>query len=346
MYAIAERALPSFCSMEPELGDAQRWAVHHTQNQRLSPHMVVGGPSTWMSEETAAYIDTLIEREALRLPVANHMSYQPQLSEQMRYKLIQWLLDVAKEFRLHRQSSALAVNVLDRYLSRRRVPRGDLQLLGIVSLYVACKYEEIPSQNLTIPMMHRLCCAHYAVDDFGEMERRILTVLDFDLEFKGAGELLDCITEEPSPSDIPLLLRRDSGVNVGGADVGAPDQAMESLLQAPSQPRLDIPTNISPPSATLCAHLIGPVSTPVATVAHRLVELSLLDSRFSCLRTSVVAFAAVLAADALFQQSGIMDELSTQRYCTILYFDPTISDVAQALVRAGNAFGLPATAFQ
>lgn len=37
----------------------------------------------------------------------------------------------------------LAVNVLDRYLSLQPVARGDLQLVGITALWLACKYEEV-----------------------------------------------------------------------------------------------------------------------------------------------------------------------------------------------------------
>lgn len=45
---------------------------------------------------------------------------------------------------LHRECLHLAVNMIDRFLSRiRYVARGKLQLVGVAALYIASKLEEI-----------------------------------------------------------------------------------------------------------------------------------------------------------------------------------------------------------
>ena len=47
------------------------------------------------------------------------------------------------KFRLLPETLYLCINILDRYLSCEPVPRKRLQLVGVTSLLVACKYEEI-----------------------------------------------------------------------------------------------------------------------------------------------------------------------------------------------------------
>ena len=41
------------------------------------------------------------------------------------------------------ESLYLTVNIVDRFLSVKAVPRKELQLVGMGSMLIACKYEEI-----------------------------------------------------------------------------------------------------------------------------------------------------------------------------------------------------------
>ncbi|XP_071687079.1 G2/mitotic-specific cyclin S13-7-like [Rutidosis leptorrhynchoides] len=73
----------------------------------------------------------------------DYMNSQPDMNAKMRGILIDWLVEVHRKFDLMAESLNLTINIVDRYLSVRTVPRRELQLVGIGALIVACKYEEI-----------------------------------------------------------------------------------------------------------------------------------------------------------------------------------------------------------
>ncbi|KAL3620284.1 hypothetical protein CASFOL_035196 [Castilleja foliolosa] len=75
--------------------------------------------------------------------VLDYMDSQPEINSKMRAILVDWLIEVHKKFELTPESLYLTVNIVDRFLSVKSVPRKELQLVGISSMLIACKYEEI-----------------------------------------------------------------------------------------------------------------------------------------------------------------------------------------------------------
>ncbi|KAG7011624.1 hypothetical protein SDJN02_26530, partial [Cucurbita argyrosperma subsp. argyrosperma] len=57
--------------------------------------------------------------------------------------LVDWLIDVAEEYKLVSDTLYLTVSHIDRYLSWHAVDRNKLQLLGVCCMLIASKYEEI-----------------------------------------------------------------------------------------------------------------------------------------------------------------------------------------------------------
>lgn len=74
--------------------------------------------------------------------VHDYMISQP-INERMRTVLVVWLIEVHDRFELTPETLYLTINIFDRYLSRKTVSRDKLQLVGISSMLIACKYEEI-----------------------------------------------------------------------------------------------------------------------------------------------------------------------------------------------------------
>ncbi|CAH2054043.1 unnamed protein product [Thlaspi arvense] len=72
-----------------------------------------------------------------------YMHNQPEINEKMRSILIDWLVDVHVKFDLSPETIYLTINIIDRFLSLKPVPRRELQLLGVSALLIASKYEEI-----------------------------------------------------------------------------------------------------------------------------------------------------------------------------------------------------------
>ncbi|CAD7080981.1 unnamed protein product [Hermetia illucens] len=76
-------------------------------------------------------------------PKSTYMQKQPDINYSMRAILVDWLVEVAEEYRLQNETLCLAVSYVDRFLSFMSVVRVKLQLVGTAAMFVAAKYEEI-----------------------------------------------------------------------------------------------------------------------------------------------------------------------------------------------------------
>ena len=65
------------------------------------------------------------------------MRKQPDITPGMRSILIDWLIEVGEEYRLHNETLYLAVSYIDRFLSQMSVLRSKLQLVGAASMFLA-----------------------------------------------------------------------------------------------------------------------------------------------------------------------------------------------------------------
>jgi transcription initiation factor TFIIIB Brf1 subunit/transcription initiation factor TFIIB len=97
----------------------------------------------------------------------------------MRAILVDWLVEVHRMFKLLPETLFLAINIIDRFLSVKPVAREKLQLVGITSMLVASKYEEIyaPECNDFVYISD----GAYTKDQIITMEQLILNTLHFNL---------------------------------------------------------------------------------------------------------------------------------------------------------------------
>ena len=68
---------------------------------------------------------------------------QNDINPKMRSVLLDWLIDVHYKFKLQPETLFLTVNLIDRYLEKVVINRKKLQLIGVTSMFIASKYEEI-----------------------------------------------------------------------------------------------------------------------------------------------------------------------------------------------------------
>ena len=61
----------------------------------------------------------------------------------MRAILVDWIISVHSKFNLLPETLYLTINLLDRYFSIFNVQKSEVQLVGVASLLIATKYEEI-----------------------------------------------------------------------------------------------------------------------------------------------------------------------------------------------------------
>ncbi|XP_022132403.1 G2/mitotic-specific cyclin-2-like isoform X2 [Momordica charantia] len=109
----------------------------------------------------------------------NYMAQQFDINERMRAILIDWLIEVHDKFDLMGETLFLTVNLIDRFLSRKTVVRKKLQLVGLVSMLLACKYEEV-----SVPIVGDLILISdkaYSRKEVLEMETVMLNCLQFNM---------------------------------------------------------------------------------------------------------------------------------------------------------------------
>ncbi|KAK9671163.1 hypothetical protein RND81_12G010600 [Saponaria officinalis] len=75
--------------------------------------------------------------------LCDYMELQPEINEKMRAILVDWLIEVHDRFDIRPETLYLTINLVDRFLSLKALPKRELQLLGIGCMLIACKYEEI-----------------------------------------------------------------------------------------------------------------------------------------------------------------------------------------------------------
>ena len=72
------------------------------------------------------------------------MCDQPLINKSMRAILVDWLVEVAEEYRLVPETLYLTINFIDRFLSSKVIiDPSKLQLVGVSCMLIASKIEEI-----------------------------------------------------------------------------------------------------------------------------------------------------------------------------------------------------------
>lgn len=125
---------------------------------------------------------------------------QHEVTWKMRSVLVDWVIEIHCLFNLLPETLFLAVNIIDRFLSQRTVVLGKLQLVGITSLFIAAKFEEMVSPT----MFDFLHMTDNAVkdDELIKAERFILQVLDFHLCYSNPVNFLRRVCTDELKCDI------------------------------------------------------------------------------------------------------------------------------------------------
>nr|XP_009763406.1 PREDICTED: cyclin-B1-1-like isoform X7 [Nicotiana sylvestris] len=133
--------------------------------------------------EVTEYVDDIYQYywviEAQNQPIKNYMETQKEITPQMRGILINWLIEVHLKFDLMQETLFLMVTLLDYYLTLARVKKNDLQLVGLTSLLLASKYEDLFHPR--VMDLLSISAESYTRDQMLEMEKDILRKLKFRL---------------------------------------------------------------------------------------------------------------------------------------------------------------------
>jgi hypothetical protein len=78
----------------------------------------------------------------------SYMDAQTEIEWSMRKTLVDWLLQVHLRYHMLPETLWIAINIVDRFLSRRVVSLVKLQLVGVTAMFIASKYEEIMAPSV------------------------------------------------------------------------------------------------------------------------------------------------------------------------------------------------------
>eukprot|EP00798_Chlamydomonas_sp_ICE-L_P014101 gene14101-20057_t len=138
--------------------------------------------------------------ELNRRPNANYLEEcQPDVNPKMRAILVDWLVEVGEEYKLCADTLYQAVNYLDRFLSIHAIDRNQLQLVGVASMWIAAKYEEIYP-----PSIVDFCYITdntYTKEQVVAMEELVLKKLHYELTVPTAKLFLRRLLQVCSPDE-------------------------------------------------------------------------------------------------------------------------------------------------
>jgi hypothetical protein len=115
-------------------------------------------------------------RELERLPDRTYFQQQTKITPEMRTVVIDWLVEVHKNLKMHTDTLYTAIELMDLYLSRSNLEKTKLQLLGSTALLIAGKSEEIhpPSARKLVFVANRA----FSIKDINQMESELFLSLD------------------------------------------------------------------------------------------------------------------------------------------------------------------------
>ncbi|QRW04116.1 Cyclin, N-terminal domain [Ceratobasidium sp. AG-Ba] len=128
------------------------------------------------ADEIFAYMESM---ETQCMPNPDYISGQTEIEWSMRATLVDWLMQVHMRYHMLPETLWIAINIVDRFLSKRVVSLIKLQLVGVTAMFIAAKYEEIlaPSVDEFVFMTER----GYEREEILKGERIILSTLDFNV---------------------------------------------------------------------------------------------------------------------------------------------------------------------
>ncbi|KAM3502889.1 hypothetical protein MY11210_008922 [Beauveria gryllotalpidicola] len=134
-----------------------------------------------VAEYATEIFEYLRDLECKSIPNPQYMQHQDELEWSTRGILVDWLIEVHTRFHLLPETLFLAVNIVDRFLSKKVIQLDNFQLVGITAMFIASKYEEVLSPY--IGNFKRITNDGFTEEEILSAERFVLSTLDYDLSY-------------------------------------------------------------------------------------------------------------------------------------------------------------------
>ncbi|KAK2460884.1 hypothetical protein APHAL10511_007354 [Amanita phalloides] len=135
--------------------------------------------TSMVSEYSDDIFEYMAKLEESVMPNPNYMAGQSEINWGMRQTLVDWLLQIHLRYHMLPETLWIAVNIVDRFLTKRIVSVSKLQLVGVTAMFIAAKYEEIlaPSVDEFVYITQNT----YTREEILKGEKIVLQTLDFQI---------------------------------------------------------------------------------------------------------------------------------------------------------------------
>ena len=136
------------------------------------------------------YINLLLDEKKFENKInPEYFSFQKSINYKMRSILVDWIIEIHFYFKFLKKTLFQTVYIIDAYLSKKNIDKKFLQLLGVASLLISCKENEIiyPSLNKLIQLTDNA----FTISELKNMEIKIMKTLNFDILSPTAEEFFE-----------------------------------------------------------------------------------------------------------------------------------------------------------
>ncbi|EFJ27369.1 hypothetical protein SELMODRAFT_230742 [Selaginella moellendorffii] len=165
------------CGFDAEMVDATSTPVAEEPLPNIDEHDV--GNQLAVTDYVEDIYSFYRKAEVQSCAAPEYMKQQPEINDKMRAILVDWLIEVHLKFKLMPETLYLTINIIDRYLSLQQVSRKYLQLVGVTSMLIAAKYEEVWAP--VVGDFVFISDDAYTDDQLLSMEKKMLNTLRFNL---------------------------------------------------------------------------------------------------------------------------------------------------------------------
>ncbi|ODQ63219.1 cyclin-like protein, partial [Nadsonia fulvescens var. elongata DSM 6958] len=138
-------------------------------------------------------IENMKAMEASTLADASKIDLQPEITWGMRSEIINFMIYVHSNLRLSPNTLFLAINIFDRYCSKRIILLEHRDLVSSTSISIAAKYLEEKRRTPTINQLKKIMGGEFTDFQFAETEIHILSTLGFTVGHPTCESFLDII---------------------------------------------------------------------------------------------------------------------------------------------------------
>lgn len=133
------------------------------------------------------------EKQIKIKPLYNYMNFQTEINEKMRLILIDWIISIHNYFKFIDRTLYQTIWIIDTFLSSNNIKKSQLQLVGVASLLISCKFNEINCPKLDIFIA--ISDNAFNLQELLLMETKILKSINYNLLIPTLDQFYDVLSK-------------------------------------------------------------------------------------------------------------------------------------------------------